>query len=83
MNRRTVLKSILTGIGAILSSKLLGNGLAPVEKEVLLKTPANDYSGYVLMRPSSDSRNIVIPNGAYSICIGQQTSAYGVINFAE
>ena len=42
MNRRTVLKSILTGIGAVLSTKLLGNGLAPVEKVNALKTPVND-----------------------------------------
>lgn len=83
MNRRTFAKSILTGIGAILSSKLLGNGLAPVEKVSALKTPANDYSGYALMRPSSDSRNIAIPNGSYAICIGQGTPVYSVSNFVE
>ncbi len=76
MNRRTFTKSILTGIGAILSSRLLGNGLAPVEEKALLKTPANDFRGYV-------SGNGNTSQGMYSFCIGQGTPVYSVSNFAE
>lgn len=63
MNRRTFTKSILTGIGAILSAKLLGNGTKVVEVEKVAINGsyiANPAKGFTITYPTSDVRNPVI-----------------------